>query len=66
MAAPTPNPDRDEQIMRIEQTLKQAEEQAQRFLMLTESLRAQVHALKHGGAQEPKEKITNWDFVMDW
>jgi hypothetical protein len=66
MAASNPNPVRDEQIMRIEQTLQQAEEQAQRFLMLTESLRAQVHALKHGGVQEPKEKITDWNFVMDW
>jgi hypothetical protein len=58
-------PDRDEQIMRIEQTLKQAEEQAQRFLMLTETLKAQVYELRHG-QQEPKKKIENWDFVMDW
>ncbi|MCF8025830.1 MAG: hypothetical protein K9K82_10135 [Desulfobacteraceae bacterium] len=55
----------DEQISRIEHTLREVEQQGQRFMMLAETLRAQVNELKNG---PPKidEPITDWSFVKEW
>lgn len=58
--------DRDERIARIEATLQEVEQQSQRFLLLADTLRAQVKELKEGPAQ-PRQKITDWKgFTKDW
>jgi len=58
--------DRDERIARIEATLQEVEQQSQRFLLLADTLRAQVKELKEGSVQ-PWQKITDWKgFTKDW
>jgi len=58
--------DRDERIARIEATLQEVEQQSQRFLLLADTLRAQVKELKEGPVQ-PRQKITDWKgFTKDW
>lgn len=54
-----------EQISRIEHTLREVEQQGQRFMLLAETLRAQVDELKNGPPQ-PDEPITDWSFVRGW
>ena len=57
--------DNSEKIARIEHTLREVEQQGRRFMLLAETLRAQVDELKNGPVA-PEEPITDWSFVREW
>ena len=66
MTQHSPAQDRDERIARIEATLQEVEQQSQRFMLLADTLRAQVKELKEGPAR-PREPIKNWKgFTKNW
>ena len=55
-----------EQISKIERTLQEVRDQGQRFLMLADTLEAQVYELKRGPAKPPKP-TEKWEgLTKEW
>lgn len=64
MTDPVNSPEMHDQILMLEQTMRETEQAAHRLVLLTNMLRSQVQAIKNGEAET--EDVTDWSFVKDW